>query len=160
MSVTWSPTSNFNVFAASHPSNVQQNLNTYETLQKWNYTQIQTDPLQTASPWSGTLPLSSGRGVSSIGLPWDLNCEELCDLFCLAFLTDFRENPSTLSTDGGVVGAEDISLLKRKRCHQQAPKRSYRKDSASLYNTHENNNTCSARKQTKLVNGSPMSVVK
>lgn len=29
----------------------------------------------------------------------------------MAFLTDFRENPSTLSTDGDVVAAEDIALL-------------------------------------------------
>lgn len=28
----------------------------------------------------------------------------------MAFLTDFRENPSTLSTDGGEVAAEDIAL--------------------------------------------------
>ena len=46
-----------------------------------------------------------------MGLPWERNWDELCDRFCLAFLTDFRENPSTLSTDGDVVAAEDIALL-------------------------------------------------
>ncbi|TNN59377.1 hypothetical protein EYF80_030392 [Liparis tanakae] len=54
-----------------------------------------------------------GKGVSSMGLPWERNWDELCDRFCLAFLTDFRENPSTLSTDGDVVAAEDIALLGR-----------------------------------------------
>lgn len=86
----------------------------YTDIKKMNWKGIHT--------WSWALPFSSGRGVNSIGLPWDLNCEELCDLFCLAFLTDFRENPSTLSTDGGVVGAEDISLLKRKKYHPHTPK--------------------------------------
>lgn len=60
-----------------------------------------------------SIPFSRGSGVSSMGLPWDRNWEELCERFCLAFLTDFRENPSTLSTDGGVVAAEDIALLGR-----------------------------------------------
>lgn len=64
-------------------------------------------------------PLSRGRGVSSIGLPWERNCEELWERFCLAFRTDFRENPSTLSTDGGVVAAEDIALEKRQRSMRQ-----------------------------------------
>lgn len=58
------------------------------------------------------LPLSRGKGVSSIGLPWERNWDELCDRFCLAFLTDFRENPSTLSTEGAVVAAEDIALVR------------------------------------------------
>lgn len=56
------------------------------------------------------MSFSSGRGVNSIGSPQDLNCEELCD-FCLAFLTDFRENPSTECTHGGIVGAEGISII-------------------------------------------------
>lgn len=71
-------------------------------------------------------PLSRGRGVSSIGLPWERNCEELWERFCLAFRTDFRENPSTLSTDGGVVDAEDIALEKEnevcKTTHQHCNK--------------------------------------
>ena len=56
------------------------------------------------------LPVSRGSGVSSMGLPCERNWDELWDRFCLAFLTDFRENPSTLSTDGDVVAAEDIAL--------------------------------------------------
>ncbi len=63
-------------------------------------------------------PLSRGRGVSSIGLPWERNCEELWERFCLAFRTDFRENPSTLSTDGGVVAAEDIALEKENEVYK------------------------------------------
>lgn len=74
-------------------------------------------PIQATNPnthtntnTSAVLPFSSGKGVSSMGLPWERNWDELCDRFCLAFLTDFRENPSTLSTDGDVVAAEDIAL--------------------------------------------------
>lgn len=74
-------------------------------------------------------PLSRGRGVSSIGLPWERNCEELWERFCLAFRTDFRENPSTLSTDGGVVAAEDIALEKEskvcKTTHQSTLQQMY-----------------------------------
>ena len=106
------------------PQFITQNINKYEILQKKTplYIDIKRSIEKDSITWSWTLPFSRGRGVNSIGLPWDLNCEELCDLFCLAFLTDFRENPSTLSTDGGVVGAEDISLLKRKRYHKHIPK--------------------------------------
>lgn len=108
----------------SHPFNVQHitltNMKFYK--KKITYIDINRSTGKESITWSWALPFSSGRGVNSIGLPWDLNCEELCDLFCLAFLTDFRENPSTLSTDGGVVGAEDISLLKRKRHHKHIPK--------------------------------------
>lgn len=49
-----------------------------------------------------------------MGLSWDLNWDELCDRLCLAFRTDFLEKPSTLSTDGGAVAAEDIALKQRR----------------------------------------------
>lgn len=120
----WSHISDFNMSEISHPSLqcATQNANKYQILQKGTYRYKKRSTEGESITWSWALPFRSGRGVNSIGLPWDLNCEELCDLFCLAFLTDFRENPSTLSTDGGVVGAEDISLLKRKKYHKHISK--------------------------------------
>lgn len=56
------------------------------------------------------MSFSSSRGVNLIGSPWDLNCEEPRD-FCLAFMADFRENPSTECTYGGIVGAEGIAII-------------------------------------------------
>lgn len=63
----------------------------------------------------GSIPFSSGSCTSSMGFSWDLNWDELCARFCLAFRTDFLEKPSTLSTEGGVVAAEDIALKHRRK---------------------------------------------
>ena len=136
------------------------NFNKYGTLQKRKlYTDTKRSIEKESITWSWALPFSSGRGVNSIGLPWDLNCEELCDLFCLAFLTDFRENPSTLSTDGGVVGAEDISLLKRKKYHQHIPEEEAYKWVTQIlkfpYTIFENGNMFK-RKQIKSIKSSHM----
>lgn len=44
------------------------------------------------------LPLSWGKGCSSAWLPWQRNCDEPWERFCLSALrTDFRVKPSTFS---------------------------------------------------------------
>ena len=146
------------VWKVSHSFILQQRILTNMELTKRKlYIDIKRSTEKESITWSWALPFSSGRGVNSIGLPWDLNCEELCDLFCLAFLTDFRENPSTLSTDGGVVGAEDISLLKRKKYHPHTPKVEANKWVTQILkfpHTFFENGNMGKRKQRKSTNSS------